>query len=97
MENVHPIPESLLERYGVGKWAWLSTTLVPYGGFLAGTLEAGQRDMVQPATGHFGAAAVAVAIAMGASTVFAAGNVLNAWSEICAKGETGGDYRERVE
>jgi len=34
--NVHGIPEELLERYGVGKLSWLTSTLVPYGGLLAG-------------------------------------------------------------
>ena len=73
LENVHPIPERLLEKYGPGKLTCLGSTLVPYGGLLAGGLEPGQRVMIQPATGHFGAAAVAAAVAMGASAVFAVG------------------------
>lgn len=54
----------------------INVCLVPYGGLLAGGLEPGQNVMIQPATGHFGAAGVAVAVAMGA-TVYAAGR--NTW------------------
>jgi alcohol dehydrogenase len=85
VENVYPMPETLLEKYGAGKLAWLNTTLVPYGGLLAGGLEAGQRVMVQPATGHFGAAAVAVAVAMGASAVFAVGRNQGVLDELVKK------------
>jgi len=85
MENVHAIPETLLQKYGRWKLAWLSSALVPYGGLLAGGLEAGQRVIVQPATGHFGAAAVAVAIAMGASSVLAVGRNKGVLEELVKK------------
>jgi alcohol dehydrogenase len=85
VENVHGIPEELLEQYGAGKLAWLTCTLVPYGGLLAGGLEAGQCVMIQPATGHFGTAAVAVAIAMGASSVFAVGRNKSVLDELVKK------------
>jgi alcohol dehydrogenase len=85
IENVHPIPESLLERYPTTKLSEINTTLVPYGGLLAGGLEAGQTVMIQPATGHFGAAAVAVAVAMGASTVYAVGRNGTVLDELVAR------------
>jgi alcohol dehydrogenase len=88
LENVYPIPESLLERYSPARLTELNTSLVGYGGLLAGNLEPGQSVMIQPATGHFGAAAVAVAVAMGASAVYAVGrntSVLNTLVEKLGK------------
>jgi alcohol dehydrogenase len=55
------------------KLTWLNTLLVPYGGLLAAGLQPGQVLMVNGATGHFGSAAVAVAVAMGAARVVAPG------------------------
>jgi alcohol dehydrogenase len=55
------------------KLTWLNTLLVPYGGFLAGGLQPGQVVLVNGATGHFGSAAVAIALAMGAARVVASG------------------------
>ncbi|OFX05153.1 MAG: alcohol dehydrogenase [Alphaproteobacteria bacterium RIFCSPHIGHO2_12_FULL_66_14] len=54
-------------------WCALGTLLVPYGGFLAANLRAGETALVNGATGTFGSAAVAVAVAMGASCVIATG------------------------
>ena len=54
-------------------WCALGSLLVPYGGFLAANLTAGESVMVSGATGSFGSAAVAVALAMGASCVVATG------------------------
>jgi alcohol dehydrogenase len=54
-------------------WCALGTLLVPYGGLLAAGLEAGQTVLVNGATGAFGSAAVAVALAMGARAVLATG------------------------
>lgn len=87
VENVHPLPEEMLEKYGAAKLTEINTALVPYGGLLAGGLEPGQKVMIQPATGHFGAAGVAVAIAMGA-TVYAVGrnsSILNSLVEKLGK------------
>jgi alcohol dehydrogenase len=87
VENVHPIPEELLNKFGVAKLTQINVALVPYGGFLSGGLEPGQKVMIQPATGHFGAAGVAVAIAMGA-TVYAVGrnsSILNSLVEKLGK------------
>ncbi len=55
------------------KLVWLVTLLVSYGGLLAAGLQPGQVIMVNGATGHFGSAAVAVAVAMSAARVVAPG------------------------
>ena len=47
--------------------------LVPYSGWLASGLQPGETALVNTATGNFGSAAVAVALAMGAGAVLAAG------------------------
>jgi NADPH:quinone reductase-like Zn-dependent oxidoreductase len=54
-------------------WCALGTLLVPYGGFLAANLQPGETVLVSGATGNFGSAAVAVALAMGAACVIAPG------------------------
>lgn len=56
-----------------GRWCALGLLLVPYGGLLAARLEAGETLLVSGATGHFGSAAVQVALAMGAGCVVAPG------------------------
>jgi len=56
-----------------GLWCALGTFLVPYGGLLAANLQAGETILISGATGHFGSAGVAVALAMGASYVIAPG------------------------
>lgn len=46
---------------------------MPYGGLLVAGLQAGETLLVSGATGHYGSAAVAVALAMGAGCVVATG------------------------
>lgn len=70
-ENVAPIGH--IEATDAGKWCALSRLLVPYGGLLAGDLRAGETLVVNGATGGFGGAGVAVALAMGAGAVVATG------------------------
>lgn len=53
------------------RWCWLNTLLVPYGGLLAAGLQAGETVLISGATGHFGSAGIAVALAMGATCVIA--------------------------
>ena len=53
--------------------AALAKFVVPYGGFLRGRLMAGERVIVNGATGYFGSAGVVLAVALGASRVVAAG------------------------
>jgi NADPH:quinone reductase-like Zn-dependent oxidoreductase len=54
-------------------WCALGVLLVPYGGFVAANLQAGETVLVSGATGNFGSAAVMVALAMGAGCVVASG------------------------
>ena len=62
-----------LEEVDAASWCALGTLLVPYGGFLAANLQAGETVLISGATGNFGSAAVAVALAMGAGCVIAPG------------------------
>ncbi|MEU0497530.1 zinc-binding alcohol dehydrogenase family protein [Mycobacterium sp. NPDC006124] len=55
------------------RWAALGVLLVPYGGLLAAELQAGETVVVSGATGNFGSAGVAIALAMGAATVVCPG------------------------
>ncbi len=70
-ENIARIGD--IDRADAGRWCALGTMLVPYGGLLAGRLQAGETLVVNGATGTFGSAGVAVAVAMGASRVVATG------------------------
>ena len=70
-ENVTPIGDII--QADAGRWCALSLLLVPYGGLLAGDLQAGETVVVHGATGGFGSAGVAVALGMGAATVVATG------------------------
>lgn len=56
-----------------GRWCALNLLLVPYGGLLAANLQAGETILISGATGNFGSAGVAVALAMGAGCVVAPG------------------------
>jgi len=62
-----------LDDADAASWCAMGTYLVPYGGFLAANLQAGETVLVSGATGYFGNAAVAVALAMGARSVIAPG------------------------
>lgn len=70
-ENVTPIGP--IDAADAGRWTLMGRLLVPYGGLLAGGLQAGETVVVSGATGGFGGAGVAVALAMGAARVVAAG------------------------
>ncbi|MFI7099333.1 medium chain dehydrogenase/reductase family protein [Streptomyces sp. NPDC050161] len=70
-ENVFPL--GAIEPADAGLWCALPLLLVPYGGLLAAGLQAGRTVLVSGATGNFGSAAVAVALAMGAGLVIAPG------------------------
>ncbi len=63
----------VVEDAAAARWCALGLALVPYGGFLAAGLQAGETVLVSGATGNFGSAAVAVALAMGAGCVIAPG------------------------
>lgn len=70
-ENVKRI--GAIDDADAASWCALGTLLVPYGGFLAANLQPGETVLVSGATGNFGSAAVAVALAMGAACVVAPG------------------------
>jgi alcohol dehydrogenase len=70
-ENAIRIGE--IDDADAGRWCAIGTLLVPYGGFLAAKLQAGETVLISGATGNFGSAAVAVALAMGAACVIAPG------------------------
>ncbi|MBI1211957.1 MAG: alcohol dehydrogenase catalytic domain-containing protein [Alphaproteobacteria bacterium] len=87
-ENVTPLGP--IEARDAPKWGAIGTMLVPYGGFHAVGLKAGETVLVSGATGNFGAAAVAVALAMGAGIVVAPGR------NVAMLGELSRRYGARV-
>jgi alcohol dehydrogenase len=62
-----------IEPRQAASWCAMGTCLVPYGGWVAANLQPGESVLVSGATGNFGSAAVAVALAMGAPWVVAPG------------------------
>ena len=62
-----------LDDYAPAQLTAITRCVVPYGGLVRGRLVAGETVVVNGATGAYGAAAVLVALAMGASRVVAAG------------------------
>lgn len=70
-ENAAPIGP--IDPADAPAWATLGNYLVPYGGFDAVRLQPGEVVVVNGATGAFGSAAVAVALALGAVRVVATG------------------------
>ncbi|MBI1260863.1 MAG: zinc-binding dehydrogenase [Rhizobiales bacterium] len=66
-------------------WASIGSLLVPYGGLLAGKLQAGETIVINGATGKFGSAAIAVAFGMGAGCVIATGRNKAALSSLVEK------------
>ena len=79
-ENATPI--GAIDAGDAGRWCAMGTLLVPYGGFLAAGLQAGETVLVSGATGSFGSAAVAVALGMGAQCVIATGRNEKALAEL---------------
>ncbi|GCE29920.1 alcohol dehydrogenase [Dictyobacter alpinus] len=71
LENTYSLEQ--LRSFDPTKLAWLNTMLIPHGGLLAANFQAGQTILVNGATGHFGSAGIAVALAMGAARVIAPG------------------------
>ncbi|WP_020659859.1 zinc-binding dehydrogenase [Amycolatopsis benzoatilytica] len=79
-ENAIPLGD--IDPADAGRWAMLSLCLVPYGGFLDGGLQPGETVVVSGATGAYGGAAVAVAVAMGAGRVVAPGRNREALADL---------------
>jgi alcohol dehydrogenase len=67
------IPLGPVRAADAGRWCALDLLLVPYGGLVAADLQAGETVLVSGATGNYGSAGVAVALAMGAARVVAPG------------------------
>lgn len=67
------VPIGPIDPADAARWSALAILLVPYGGLLRADLRAGETVLVSGATGYFGSAAVAVALAMGAGCVVAPG------------------------
>jgi len=82
-ENVTPIGE--IDAKDAGRWSALGRLLVPYGGLLAGDLRAGETLVINGATGGFGSAGVAAALAMGAGAVVAAGRSAAALADLARR------------
>lgn len=70
-ENVKRL--GAIDEADAARWCALGTLLVPYGGFLAANLRPGETVLISGATGNFGSAAIAVALALGAACVVAPG------------------------
>ncbi len=70
-ENAVPI--GAIDSAEAGRWCAIGTLLVAYGGLLAMDFRPGETLLVSGATGNFGSATVAVALAMGARCVVAPG------------------------
>jgi alcohol dehydrogenase len=71
-----------LDEAQAGSWCALGKFLVPYGGYVAAGLQPGETVVVNGATGAFGSAGVAVALAMGARWVVATGRSEKALGEL---------------
>ena len=76
------IPLGPLDLPEAARWCALGILLVPYGGLLAANLQAGETLLISGATGHYGSGAVAVALAIGAGCVLAAGRNEQALREL---------------
>ncbi|RAR57169.1 alcohol dehydrogenase [Paraburkholderia unamae] len=74
-----------IDAADAARWCALNTLLVPYGGLLAADLRAGEIVLVSGATGNFGSACVAVALAMGARCVVAPGRNAQALETLARK------------
>ena len=70
-ENAAPI--GTIEPAEAGHWCAVATLLIAYGGLLAIDFRPGETLLVSGATGNFGSATVALALAMGARSVVAPG------------------------
>ena len=66
-------PADGLDSFDAAQLAVLNRFIVPFGGLLRGRLVAGEKLVVNGATGAFGTAAVRLGVAMGAARVVAAG------------------------
>lgn len=105
LENLYPLNEEVLFEklgYSINDLCLMPVCLVPFGGLSEVDVKSGEVVIVAPATGRYGGAAVAVALAMGA-TVIAAGRNVDALQKleeihgttrlktVCVTGDTNAD------
>jgi alcohol dehydrogenase len=101
-ENVTSI--GAIEPSEAPRWCALGTLLVPYGGLLAAGLVAGEVVLINGATGAFGSAGVAVALALGARAVLATGRNADVLQDlqrrlgarVCPVAMTGDEEQDRA-
>ncbi|OOF94678.1 hypothetical protein ASPCADRAFT_208337 [Aspergillus carbonarius ITEM 5010] len=77
LENLFPLNEDLLLQrmgYTLSDLCFMPVCLVPFGGLSEVNVKPGEVVIVAPATGRYGGAAVAVALALGATVVAAGRN-----------------------
>lgn len=79
-ENAHRIGD--IDPDDAARWCALNVMLVPYGGLLAAQFQAGEILLVSGATGNFGSACVATALAMGARCIVTPGRNENALEDL---------------
>jgi alcohol dehydrogenase len=82
-ENVTRLGE--INPEDASRWTALGRLAVPYGGLLAGDLKASETLVISGATGGFGGAGVAVALAMGAGRVVATGRNADALEDLARR------------
>jgi alcohol dehydrogenase len=79
-ENAAPI--GAIDPAEAGRWCAIGTLLIAYGGLLAMDFRPGETLLVSGATGNFGSATVALALAMGARCVVAPGRNVAALEDL---------------
>src|SRR5712672_2065491 len=79
-------PAEGLEEFDSTGLVTIGRFIIPFGGLLRGRLAAGETLVVNGATGAYGAAAVLVAVAMGAARVIAAGRNASALQAVARAG-----------
>ncbi|KAJ3282449.1 hypothetical protein HK104_010885 [Borealophlyctis nickersoniae] len=88
LECVFPIDEEVCikkRRYSPAALSWINPLLVPYGGFCRMNLLPGETIIICFASGHFGRAAVDLALALGAGRVVAVGRNAATLAPLTAK------------
>ncbi|KAL2857216.1 isopropanol dehydrogenase [Aspergillus pseudoustus] len=99
LENLYPLNEELLlgEEFGysINDLCLMPVCLVPFGGLAEVDVKPGEVVIIAPATGRYGGAAVAIALALGA-TVIAAGRNAAALERLGQIHSTGSGKRLRT-
>jgi alcohol dehydrogenase len=79
-------PAEGLDQFDATELVTIGRCIIPFGGLLRGRLAAGETLVVNGASGAYGAAAVLVAVAMGAALVIAAGRNASALQAVARAG-----------